>query len=561
MQILGKIFSFLQIQSLKSSRLTCKIWRRAALPFLQKCSKVVLIRGGKADRDQYSFRNFLEFISSLPPEEIPFQHYYLDHWALNEKREKSLKQFWDICGPSMKILHLSNVIFYEIQTIRNILYYWSPHLESLRLEDCLFYTITNENAFQKLKEELKAEDFDEPNLSYDYYDHVTVEQLKDVKREETVLNANTSLMEFAYDQLEEEEFPLAWEEIFHAFPNIQKLNIGLTTKADQTTKLLEALNSVRQDSQVMGSISELRFFRNSKTSCKLDLQDSHLYQISNIMCLPLTSLNFVVNESISLEAIANIVRQYSPVLKNLCLHSELEGEAPLELFKYQRFPSLTKLCVCMNVIGGTFSFVTIMPKLKKLHIWLKEEDFSWDTKSMDEAILRCLALKHSNQDMTEMSFGYTISVPKPVGLLCSWFRNLRVLMMALTDDIIRVVFRELEKLEEITVFDRHLTDAGITGNPASLSENSPWSAKSAREFPYIGDLKKLWKFSLTFRRYENITDASIYQGFMDVPGLSSLLLTRTKIGERALRDLSMRSTLITLITPTVCKGTELEYAD
>lgn len=201
-----------------------------AQPYLQKVSKVVLIRGGKADPGQYSFRNFLEFIaactseSSEEPGQPPFENYFLDHWILNEKRERSLKQFWDICGPSIKHLHLSNVIFYEVETIRNIIYHWSPHLESLKLEDCLFYTITNENAFQdKVEDALKSEDFDEPNLSYDYYDHVTVEQLKNVEWDKTIEFKNSSLVELTYDQSEDEEFPLAWEEVFHAFPKIQVL--------------------------------------------------------------------------------------------------------------------------------------------------------------------------------------------------------------------------------------------------------------------------------------------------------------------------------------------------
>lgn len=225
MQILEKIFSFLQIHSLKNSRLTCKTWSKTALPFLQKVSKVVLVRGGKADHDRFSFRNFLELISSIPPDSpIPFENYYLEHWALNEKRERSLKQFWDLCGPCMKTLHLSNVIFYEVETIRNLLYYWSPQLQTLLLEDCLFYTITNENEFSNVEEEVKTEDFDEPNLSYDYYDHVTVEQLKNIERCEDMSFKNNNLVEISYDQLEEEEFPLAWEEVLHAFPNIQVCN-------------------------------------------------------------------------------------------------------------------------------------------------------------------------------------------------------------------------------------------------------------------------------------------------------------------------------------------------
>lgn len=207
------------MNALKNCCLTCKSWSKAASPLLHRISKVVLVRGGKADRGHFSFRNFLDFVSSFSLENpVLYENYHLDHWAINEKREKSLKQFWDICGPSMKSLSVSNSIIYEISAVRNLLYFWSPHLKSISLEDCLFYKITNENEFINVDE---SEDFDEPNLSYDYYDHVTVEQLKDIERCAEIDCTNNSLVELSYDQLENEEFPLAWDEVFRAFPNVQ----------------------------------------------------------------------------------------------------------------------------------------------------------------------------------------------------------------------------------------------------------------------------------------------------------------------------------------------------
>lgn len=204
----------------------------------------------------------------------------------------------------------------------------------------------------------------------------------------------------------------------------------------------------------------------------------------------------MISDSIKVESCVNIVRHYGPLLQNLCLHSEHEGDAPLlELFKYQKFPNLEKLCVSMNALGGSFGLLEATPRLRKLHVWLREEEFSWDTP-IDEVILRSLAMKHTtNPEMKELSIGYTLgsTSPKAITMLCSWFKNVRVLMMPLTDEVIRVVFKEMMNLEEITVFERHLTDVGITGNPNVLCESSTWKAGPQREFPYIGDLKSKLK--------------------------------------------------------------------
>lgn len=254
---------------------------------------------------------------------------------------------------------------------------------------------------------------------------------------------------------------------------------------------------------------------NRMDELKQELNDGHLYKISDIVCLPLTSLSLVVNKEIKLDSLVNLIRQYSPVLQKLCLHSEDEQEGGgqgsaehLELFKYQQFPCLAKLCVSMNMLGENFNWLDFMPCLTNLNVWVREEEFSWETPiddlilktsrstatsstltSSTTAIKNFSGNKNNNSKMNELSIGYTLSNPQSVTLLCNWFANLRVLMMALTDEIIRVVFKEMKNLEEITVFDRYLTDSGITGNPVTLSEATPWNPDAQREFPYIGDLK------------------------------------------------------------------------
>ncbi len=228
------------------------------------------------------------------------------------------------------------------------------------------------------------------------------------------------------------------------------------------------------------------FFRKSY---KLNINDTHLYKISDIVYLPLTSLSLIINNFIKPESIVNVVRQYSPVLKNLCIHSEAESTSPLEIFKFQRFPCLLKLCVSLDILGEDFNFIQTMPKLRRIHLWQREEEFNWEM-SMDDVVIRSSALKsYSGPEMMEISFGYIVSAVQTSNLICCWFKNLRVLMMALTDEVIRIVFKELKNLEEITVFDRHLTDVGITGNPRSLTDNSRWRGENQREFSYIGDLK------------------------------------------------------------------------
>jgi hypothetical protein len=128
----------------------------------------------------------------------------------------------------MRELHLKDIIFYEIDTIQKVFFTCTPNLESLSIEDCLFYTITQENlpAIYEGRSSHPPQDSsdDEENyIFFDYYDHVTVEQLQKIDAElgNGLELANKNLKRLTYEQLVGEEFPLSWKRIFQAYPNIK----------------------------------------------------------------------------------------------------------------------------------------------------------------------------------------------------------------------------------------------------------------------------------------------------------------------------------------------------
>lgn len=182
-----------------------------------------LIQTRNENKREKSFKNFLSFIIEREDtEDIIFQNYLIEHWIINEKREKSFRTFWDKCGSSMRRVTFKDSVIYGLQTLRKMLYEWTPNLQELIIEDCLFYEIVNENLPHGC--EPIEEDFDDDSISFDYYDHVIVEQLKNAEiRKDLPINGNLKI--FSYTQLGYEEIPLAWAEIFSVFPNI-KVIIG-----------------------------------------------------------------------------------------------------------------------------------------------------------------------------------------------------------------------------------------------------------------------------------------------------------------------------------------------
>jgi hypothetical protein len=225
LQILEQLFKPLNVENLKSIRLVCKLWKEISSPLLSLNSEVVLIRGKDLDKRRYSYRNFISYIESLPGEPSFFRNYHIEHWILNERREQSLLIFWEKCGPFIKELHLRDIIFYEVETVRNVLYNWTRNLESLWVEDCLFYKIIEENIPPDKEEYSRKEDFDADYVFFDYYDHIKVEQLSHIESDLDV-PCNLNLKSLTYDQLDEEVFPLDWNEIFAAYPYMKVSSNG-----------------------------------------------------------------------------------------------------------------------------------------------------------------------------------------------------------------------------------------------------------------------------------------------------------------------------------------------
>jgi len=158
--------------------------------------------------------------------------------------------------------------------------------------------------------------------------------------------------------------------------------------------------------------------------------------------------------------------------------------------------SLKKLQVSLNLVGSLSSESLLhnlnkFPQIKELVLWDRFGCYNWEVPVdvMGNAMGggkfgegRCLKVE-------SFSCGYRIKSAKCVEYLCQTMKCLRVLEAALNDEQIRIVFRDLKELEELTILDRYLTDSGVTGNPILLSENTEWCPEVQREFPYIGDMK------------------------------------------------------------------------
>lgn len=170
-------------------------------------------------------------------------------------------------------------------------------------------------------------------------------------------------------------------------------------------------------------------------------------------------------------------------------------------FKKISFPKLTTLTVSQEILRGE-SFPQCFQKmsaLKTLKLWDASNEFNWE-EPMDNIFEDDdnTSLSSSNSDqkvkpllvsLKNFSCGYVVKSCEFYDHVFSQCPNLTVLKAPLNDEQIRIVYKHLKLIEEMTVYDRYLTDQGITGNPLVLTEYTEWSPNCQRSFGYIGDLK------------------------------------------------------------------------
>jgi hypothetical protein len=203
-----------------------------------------------------------------------------------------------------------------------------------------------------------------------------------------------------------------------------------------------------------------------------------------------------------------IIKKHRNSLQTLQLYllnnSQNLNEAPEEIkviltfpFKKLQFPKLTTLAVSQEMLRGqSFPYCfQNMKSLQTLKLWdaINSFEFNWEEPIDNIFIPEELSVASTPNIMLDslktLSCGYVVKSCPFYEMIFSHCTNLTCLKAPLNDEQIRVVYKDLTLLEEITVYDRYLTDGGITGNPMILTEYTEWSGDSQREFLYIGNLK------------------------------------------------------------------------
>jgi hypothetical protein len=205
-----------------------------------------------------------------------------------------------------------------------------------------------------------------------------------------------------------------------------------------------------------------------------DLEVCNLFRQAN---LPLESLEVSIPSQVFTawhprpSQLSNFIVSYSKTLKELKLNY-----TPSKLKLFCSFDSINRLkCLrhlSLSRVSGSIDFLPSLPQLKSLY--MTQEDFieHYDEFHRDESIpikgLESLKLYYTNWSASSVF----AELPKPAKILnvleniCQRFPNLKSLRIeSLTDRCLNVVFKQLNRLEELEVTNGAFTAAGVTGIP------------------------------------------------------------------------------------------------
>lgn len=182
------MFQFLPVRDLKNVRLVSKLWRNFGRPVFRRKTVVRIVDMGK----------FLEAFAKMPISRLSFRNYKLDGFILNRDVEDEMDAFWEKYGASIENLELFEVKLVGLEIVRDILFNVSPNLKSISLKNCTFY-----ETFEEGQEEATG------------YDEI------DALDENVRVNKNLTTFSF-YEGSKKvcSDLPIAWEEIFMAYPNL-----------------------------------------------------------------------------------------------------------------------------------------------------------------------------------------------------------------------------------------------------------------------------------------------------------------------------------------------------
>lgn len=146
---------------------------------------------------------FLESFVKTPARLVPFVNYTFNELIFDAESEAVTETFLERFGPSVESLQLNEVILVGLQVVRDILFNFTPKLRDISIKDCKFY-----------------ETYQSGGGSGTGYEEIA--QLD----EDVQVNKNLSSFRYVEGDREEEDadevdFPISWEEIFIAYPNIR----------------------------------------------------------------------------------------------------------------------------------------------------------------------------------------------------------------------------------------------------------------------------------------------------------------------------------------------------
>jgi len=581
--ILRNIFEYLDVENLKAVRETCSFRNEEANSLLKSNSKITITWYNHVDRESKpTIETFMKYVESVTPKNVFFRNFDLKDWCLHSGEEE-MTQFWLKCGQHIQNLFLGGRYFgfYEPSYVQNVLFKWTPNMETVYIDDVRFLNDPNykRRSFVKKTRRKRVPQVDETEFSTDSAYTSTLKPMEKCAIRKDIqpnYNLHTFTMEPEHSY---PNFPLQWKELFISYPNLKRITVGLwylglSDRLHYIEGLLKDLIEFQEENP-----NKLQNLKRLDLFCPVDYdhgsyayRNEHFEQAMNLK-YKLEFLKIWLNEveGLSYDTVGKYIAKLSPTLKTL----EIRFCNPLTVFpplgREISFPKLRDLSIDLNALtSNNLDFLEKTPGLEKLTIGnLVDREYTADKEP--RLFLNTITILPMKR-LHYLHVGEDILTEDCVRRIGEWFPNLSHFGAILDDKLLWAVYNFLcNSVEELDITGKGLTDSGITGmerieasgnssepKPSSKMSQSQEPPVKRRKFNYaeaedrnyigtsIGQMKMLRQ--VTIRDYPHrpdaaelirLSDDSVYNGFILLTELTylGLNLRDESITEGALRDL------------------------
>ncbi|CAL8136277.1 unnamed protein product [Orchesella dallaii] len=551
LQTIFKTMKF-NVKDFSNFRLVSSFWHEESLPIWRQNTEL-LVTAIKRPKNATTavgiyHDDYLKLLESRKDpyqlRKYPYHHYKVQRWELQLKskgrghRYRRQQIFWEKVGPLMTHLVIDECTFFKADDFRNVIFNWTPSLQSLTLYKNAFKCDRPSDAVARLDPTIK-----EHQKPTNVQKNLTRFQIDCVIGSYFSSNQDIQVLHRSYPYFWAfwSEPPVTWMEIFLHFPNITRMRIDNISQkyGDTPAEFLELLKSIEKirnevDPECLSNLIELDIENLQRRSTMLPQNIANCFQRLKFPLKKL-QLDAACLPSGGKEALEHMLETHSGTLETLLVARSVYWPKFTRFQFRTQMQALTILDFSTNIVTN-LGFLKQTPNLKSCSLNFKEDGFyptdsnPCNCKNIQYdcyPLVRKTNFEEFNQlvlpDLEKLYLGKEILTGTQIFQLGNIMPNLKEVRMGLGNNGFSTLCQVWKGLKVLKIHAFQVQEKAILGVIQTKTKS-----KNQSRLPNLTDLKDLESFEMGFLKDKTfklgLTNDSILFGLFPLTNLKNIQL-------------------------------------